>query len=102
MSNEKKTNSIPADNFKMGRGMGPNLNVEKPKNAKNTLQRLVQYFAKEKPMLFRLLTIVVFSVLCSVYAPSIQSNAIDQIFYIFITQVTIWLLQLFISLIALL
>ena len=79
MSNEKKTNSIPADNFKMGRGMGPNLNVEKPKNAKNTLQRLVQYFAKEKPMLFRLLTIVVFSVLCSVYAPSIQSNAIDQI-----------------------
>ena len=44
-----------------------------------TLKRIVAYFAHEKAMVFCMLAVVVFGTLCGVYAPSLQSNAIDII-----------------------
>ena len=44
-----------------------------------TLKRIVTYFAHEKAMVFCMLAVVVFGTLCGVYAPSLQSNAIDII-----------------------
>lgn len=57
-----------------------NMTVEKPQNGKKTLKRLMGYFVSEKKMLFLLmLAVVVVVVACSVYAPKLQSNAIDAI-----------------------
>lgn len=56
-----------------------NMTVEKPQNGKKTLKRLMGYFVSEKKMLFLLMLAVVVVVACSVYAPKLQSNAIDVI-----------------------
>ena len=60
----------------MGRMMMP---VEKPKEGKKTILRLIRYFQREKFMVFALMAVVVFHVFCSVYAPKLQSQAIDEI-----------------------
>lgn len=54
-----------------------NLTVEKAKDKKGTLKRLIAYFAAEKAMIIGLLAAVIVVVICSVYAPKLQSNAID-------------------------
>lgn len=56
-----------------------NLTVEKAKDKKGTLKRLIAYFAAEKAMIIGLLAAVIAVVICSVYAPKLQSNAIDII-----------------------
>ena len=56
-----------------------NLTVEKAKDKKGTLKRLIAYFAAEKAMIIGLLAVVIVVVICSVYAPKLQSNAIDII-----------------------
>ena len=56
-----------------------NLTVEKAKDKKGTLKRLIAYFAAEKAMMIGLLAAVIVVVICSVYAPKLQSNAIDII-----------------------
>lgn len=56
-----------------------NLTVEKAKDKKGTLKRLIAYFAAEKAMIIGLLAAVIVIVICSVYAPKLQSNAIDII-----------------------
>lgn len=56
-----------------------NLTVEKAKDKKGTLKRLIAYFAAEKAMIIGLLAAVSVVVICSVYAPKLQSNAIDII-----------------------
>lgn len=56
-----------------------NMTVENPQNGKKTLKRLMGYFVSEKKMLFLLMLAVVVVVACSVYAPKLQSNAIDAI-----------------------
>lgn len=56
-----------------------NLTVEKAKDKKGTLKRLIAYFAAEKAMIIGLLAAVIVVVICSVYAPKLQSNAIDII-----------------------
>lgn len=56
-----------------------NLTVEKAKDNKGTLKRLIAYFAAEKAMIIGLLAAVIVVVICSVYAPKLQSNAIDII-----------------------
>ena len=56
-----------------------NMTVEKPQKGKKTLKRLMGYFVSEKKMLFLLMLAVVVVVACSVYAPKLQSNAIDAI-----------------------
>ncbi|MCD8130774.1 MAG: ABC transporter ATP-binding protein/permease [Lachnospiraceae bacterium] len=62
-----------------GRGPGRNLEVEKPKDSMHALSRLLQYFSAEKGLIAGLLLVVVFLVLCSVFAPKLQSDAIDKI-----------------------
>lgn len=56
-----------------------NLTVEKAKDKKGTLKRLIAHFAAEKAMIIGLLAAVIVVVICSVYAPKLQSNAIDII-----------------------
>lgn len=56
-----------------------NLTVEKAKDKKGTLKRLIAYFAAEKAMIIWLLAAVIVVVICSVYSPKLQSNAIDII-----------------------
>lgn len=53
--------------------------VEKAKDSKKTLKRLLEYFVKEKYMLIILMIAVCFVVVCSVVAPGLQSEAIDRI-----------------------
>ena len=53
--------------------------VEHAENAGTTILRIAGYFAKEKGMVFGMLIVVVFGTLCGVYAPSLQSTAIDII-----------------------
>lgn len=53
--------------------------VEKAKDSRKTLKRLLDYFVKEKYMLIILMIAVCFVVVCSVIAPGLQSEAIDRI-----------------------
>ncbi|MGN0342819.1 MAG: ABC transporter ATP-binding protein [Roseburia sp.] len=53
--------------------------VQHAENAGATLRRIITYFAQEKTMVFAMLAVVIFGTLCGVYAPSLQSNAIDII-----------------------
>ena len=53
--------------------------AEHAENVGGTLRRIVTYFAREKAMVLFMLLVVVFGTLCGVYAPSLQSNAIDMI-----------------------
>lgn len=53
--------------------------VEHAENVGATLKRILSYFAKEKVMVIMMIVIVVFGTICGVYAPSLQSRAIDII-----------------------
>ncbi len=53
--------------------------VEHAENVGDTLKRLLTYFAREKMLVVGMLLIVIFGTLCGVYAPSLQSEAIDII-----------------------
>lgn len=53
--------------------------VQHAENIKATLKRIATYFIKEKTIVFWMLLVVIFGTLCGVFAPSLQSNAIDII-----------------------
>lgn len=53
--------------------------AEHAENVSGTLKRIVTYFIHEKVLVFRMLGVVIFGTLCGVYAPSLQSKAIDRI-----------------------
>ena len=53
--------------------------VQHAENVGATLKRIFTYFAHEKIMVFCMLVVVIFGTLCGIYAPSLQSNAIDII-----------------------
>lgn len=53
--------------------------VEHAENVGGTLKRILTYFAREKAMVISMLAIVIFGTVCGVYAPSLQSKAIDII-----------------------
>ncbi|MDO5785195.1 MAG: ABC transporter ATP-binding protein [Eubacteriales bacterium] len=53
--------------------------VQHAENVGATLKRIITYFAHEKAMVICMLIIVIFGTLCGIYAPSLQSNAIDII-----------------------
>lgn len=53
--------------------------VEHAANIGGTLKRIGTYFVQEKTMVICMLAIVIFGTLCGVYAPSLQSSAIDII-----------------------
>lgn len=56
-----------------------NRQVEKPKEGRKTMRRLVGYFASEMRVVVFLLAVVFVVVIASVYAPRLQSDAIDSI-----------------------
>ncbi|MBQ8325957.1 MAG: ABC transporter ATP-binding protein [Lachnospiraceae bacterium] len=85
MSNQTNTNSsrgaapVIRPDGRRGGGPGALLTVEKAKDKKHTLIRLIKYFGREKIMLICLLVSVMIGVVCSVFAPSLQSKGIDKI-----------------------
>lgn len=70
---------------KTGRDFNPNRHrgrfatPEHAENAAATLKQISTYFSREKLLLLCLVLIVVFSTLCGIYAPSLQSRAVDII-----------------------
>lgn len=52
---------------------------EKPVDGKKTFKRLLFYFADEKKKIAVLIVSVIITVVCSVYVPKLQSEAIDTI-----------------------
>lgn len=67
--------NIPGMNNRNNRFM----TVEHAENVGATLRRIVTYFAREKTMLISMLGVVIFGTLCGIYAPSLQSRAVDII-----------------------
>jgi len=53
--------------------------VEHAEHIRKTLMRILTYFAHEKFIVIAMLLIVVFGTLCGIYAPNLQSTAIDII-----------------------
>ena len=73
-----KNGQPPQMNFR-GRGprnFGP---IEKPKNLKGTLSRLLRYFSKEMKIIIMLFSIISLVVITQVLTPRLQSLAIDKI-----------------------
>lgn len=69
------------NNYKIPGARGPRnrQTVEKAKDRKNTLRKLIKYFSAEKKRLAALFSCVVMTVIASVYTPRLQSQAIDSI-----------------------
>lgn len=53
--------------------------VQYAENAGATIRRIITYFEHEKKMIISMLAVVIFGTLCGIYAPGLQSNAIDII-----------------------
>lgn len=53
--------------------------VEHAENTSAALRRISGYFSKEKTLVLSLLLVVVFGTLCGIWAPSLQSKAVDII-----------------------
>ena len=53
--------------------------AEHAENVGATLRRISTYFLHEKKLVIFMLVIVVFGTLCGIYAPSLQSKAVDII-----------------------
>ena len=82
MEQKASGNQVQLNNYKIPGMRGPRnrgREVEKPKEGRKTLRRLLTYFGKELKMMIALLAAVFIIVICSVYAPRLQSNAIDYI-----------------------
>ena len=79
MSNEQK--QVEMSNYKVPgmRGSRERGEVQKAKDGKKTLSKLLKYFTAEKNMLIGLLIAVCVLVVCTVIAPGLQSEAIDSI-----------------------
>lgn len=58
---------------------GPFREAEKARNAKGVLKRLVGYFAQERKLLVMMFAVVLFATICGVYAPGLQSSAVNMI-----------------------
>ncbi len=62
-----------------GRGPGPVMAVEKPKNAKSTLKKLVSYIGSNKYLFLSLTVVMVIITVLNLVAPALQQKAIDLI-----------------------
>ena len=81
---ETKQQTPNMNNYKIpgARGGGPgarNRTVEKAKDKKGTLRKLIRYFSAEKKRILVLMCCVVATAVSSVYTPRLQSQAIDSI-----------------------
>lgn len=74
---DKRPQQVPFRRGGPGRNMGHA--VEKPKEAKRTLSRLIGYFEKEKKLLVLLIIAVLIVTLTSLAAPALQGKGIDLI-----------------------
>ncbi len=80
MPEQIKTQRVVVEKKLPGRNRGNRFaEVEHADNVGATLKRVWKYFAKEKAVVISMLAIVVLGTLCGVYAPSVQSRAIDII-----------------------
>lgn len=79
MSNEKK--QVEMSNYKVPgmRSSRDRQEVQKAKDSRKTMGKLLKYFTTEKYMLAGLLGAVCVLVVCTVAAPGLQSEAIDSI-----------------------
>lgn len=62
-----------------GRGPGPVMHVEKPKNTKGTLLKLLSYIGSSKYLFISLALVMVVITVLSLVAPALQQKAIDLI-----------------------
>lgn len=78
---ETSTREQDLSTYKLPGTRGPRnrQSVEKAKDQKSTLRRLIQYFSKEKRTLLTLMVCVLVTVIAAVYTPELQSQAIDSI-----------------------
>ncbi|MGN0306735.1 MAG: ABC transporter ATP-binding protein, partial [Lachnospiraceae bacterium] len=76
MSSEKKLSEQSFPGMNRGARFTP---VEYAGNIGKTLKRILIYFTKEKILVVSMLAIVILGTLCGIYAPSLQSRAIDRI-----------------------
>lgn len=53
------------------------LEIEQAENPRATVKRIFHYFIREKWLVLCMLAVVIFGVLCGIYAPILQSHAID-------------------------
>lgn len=79
MSEPKKEQMPELKNIPGMRSRERFVEVQHAQDVKTTLKRISSYFVKEKGMVFSMLAAVIFGTLCGVYAPSLQSKAIDII-----------------------
>ena len=81
MSENRNNNSsrVPGRGAGGGPGMRGPLQVEKPKDSKNTLKRLFKYLGASKYMLIAPVFLVILTALTQLAAPVFQKNAIDSI-----------------------
>jgi len=81
MSENKKMNAPQGGPGMRGPGGGPRgpMHVEKPKDSKKTLVRLVKYLGASKYMLLALIVLVVLSAITMLAGPVFQKEAIDSI-----------------------
>ena len=96
---EKKDQNLAARNIPGMMNRGQRFaQVEYAENAGATLRRIAAYFGREKVSVLAMLAVVVFGTVCGVYAPSLQSNAIDIIAGVReggLTQTVMWMLALY-------
>lgn len=82
MSEQKKTATSKDDVLRTVPGMTRGVRFAEVEHAENvgaTLKRIMTYFAREKAMVISMLCVVIFGTICGVFAPSLQSKAIDII-----------------------
>ncbi|MGN0587825.1 MAG: ABC transporter ATP-binding protein [Oscillospiraceae bacterium] len=53
--------------------------VQHAENAGETIKHIITYFTREKTLVIGMLAVVIFGTLCGIYAPAVQSKAIDVI-----------------------
>ena len=79
---EKRTNQTAFQQFGPRRGGGPGgpfASSEQAKDVKGTLRRVLSYFAKERGLIAAMLGVVLLGTACGIWAPSLQSSAVDMI-----------------------
>ena len=59
MNNGQRQQNAPMPNLRPGRGAGPRINKEKPKNMGKTVRRLLGYIGKSKLLVIALILIMV-------------------------------------------
>lgn len=76
--NREETSTAPASGIM--RRHARFVQVEHARDKKGTTKRMLSYFAKEKVLVAAMFFVILFGTICGVYAPKLQSEAIDQIF----------------------